>query len=259
MDDDIKNTIDVDYQDVGDEVYLTAPQVAQKIKDTEIRVRHWADAEVFGDLIGIEKLNGRKRYKESDVWKFAFIKDLLDNKNFKHDQARIYISKHGFKYAEYDSGLVDPKDPLGFQVLASALSVEVHKELDSFKKDLITEVINQVDDRLKKYIMIQGEAINDVFSNTILKVDEVVSEKLEENSKEISNKIDESTEKSVQMQQENKKLLEEVALTVNEMKETDKRLKELLDDPEALKKAIKSVKKENDGIISRIKNSIFNK
>ena len=186
-----KKVIDVEYNDIEIEnvIYLSAPQMAKKVGTTEATIRTWADADVYGDLIEIEKINGRKTYKETQVPCFTFIKDLVENKNMKKSQVRKYISKHGFKYAEYNSGLVDPKDPLGFEALASTLTIEVKKELDEFKKDITNDILNQVDDRLKKYIMLQGEAINNVLDNTILKVDEVVSEKLENSLNNITEHI----------------------------------------------------------------------
>lgn len=143
-----QNIIDVDYDEVENVLYLSAPQLAKKIGTTEATIRSWA--EVYGDLIGIEKINGRKTYKETQVTSFAFIKDLVDNKNMKKTQVRNYISKHGFKYAEYDSGLIDPKDPLGFEALASSLTVQVTHKLNIFTQELMANVTNQLNEHLNK-------------------------------------------------------------------------------------------------------------
>lgn len=253
MDD--KNIIDTEYDDVEDVIYLSAPQMAKKVGTTENTIRTWADENYYGDLIGIEKVNGRKTYKETQVSSFAFIKDLVENKNMKKSQVRKYIEKHGFKYADYNSGLVNPKDPLGFEALAAALSVGTKKELDNFKKEIL--------DQLKQYMILQGEAVNNILDNTILKVDEVVTEKMEENSKEISDKLDKSTEKTIQLQQENQKQLNEVALTVDKIEksnsEMNDRIKELLEDPKALNKLIKKEKNNENKRLNRIFNKIFNK
>lgn len=182
---DNKNAIDVDYVDIGNEIYLTAPQIAQKINDTDIRVRHWGDS--FGDIIGLEKVNGRKRYKESDTPKFAFIKELLDNKKFTHEQAKSYLSKYGFKYAEYNSGLVNTKDPLGFQALASALSVEVSGKLSQFSEDMLSNISNQLSD----YIKIQQNINMQMKAELESAVDEIVTEKLEPQQSQIDNIIEE--------------------------------------------------------------------
>lgn len=181
---DNKDIVDVEYQEIEDGIYLTAPQVAQKINDVDSRVRHWGD--VFGDLIGIERTNGRKRYKESDVPKFAFIKDLLDNKKFTHEQARVYLSKHGFQYAEFKSDLIDPKDPLGFQALASALSVEVDNKLKQFANELISNISNQLTEHLISQKQMNLETKAEIESA----VDEIVSEKLDQSLQEFKTTLD---------------------------------------------------------------------
>lgn len=184
MDNNNKDIVDVEYQEIEDGIYLTAPQVAQKISDVDSRIRHWGD--VFGDLIGIERVNGRKRYKESDVPKFAFIKDLLDNKNFTHEQARVYLSKHGFQYAEFKSDLIDPKDPLGFQALASALSVEVDNKLKQFANELMLNISSQ----LTEHLISQKQMNMETKAEIEASVDEIVSEKLTQSLEEFKSHVD---------------------------------------------------------------------
>lgn len=233
MSDEDKNTLDTDYEEVDNVIYLSAPQLALKIKDTDIRVRHWADE--FGDLIGIEKINGRKRYKESDIYKFAFIKDLIDNKNFKHDQVRIYLEKHGFKYEKYDSGLVNPKDPLGFEALASAINTEVTLTLEQFKTSLSEDFRKTMRDFLESQYQLNletkaeiessvdniiGEKIGEIEkSNTklheelTLTVEDTVTKKLNEQQKKYEEKIDElekkATERDLKLIEPLKAVLEE--------------------------------------------------
>ena len=186
--------IDVEFENVKPDIYLTAPQVAQKIHDTDIRVRLWA--EEFGDdtLLNIERTeSGRKRYKESQVSDFAFIKDLIDNKNFSYEQVRKYCKKHGFKYAEYNSGLVNPKDPLGFEALASALTVKVDEKLNNFSEQLLSKI----DERFKQYAILQHEENEKMREITMSILDGIVSDKLDISLKEFTNilqgKQDENT------------------------------------------------------------------
>lgn len=182
-----EKAIDVDYQDVGNEVYLTAPQMAQRINETETRVRYWADHEHFGKLIGTEIVNDRKRYKESEVFKYMFIKDLLDNKNMTHEQAKKYISKHGFKYAEFDSGLVNPKDPLGFEALASALSIKVDEKLKSISEEIISNVKNV----LIEYAVHQNDKNTQLKAEIEASVGDIVTEKLEQTMTRVEEKQEE--------------------------------------------------------------------
>ena len=179
-----KNIIDVDYDEVENVLYLSAPQLARKIGTTEATIRTWA--EVYGDLIGIEKINGRKTYKETQVPYFTFIKELVDNKNMKKTQVRNYISKHGFKYAEYNSGLVDTKDPLGFEALASALSIEVSNKLNIFSKELISNVSNQ----LSEHLMIQQQMNIENRAEIESSVDEIMESKVNVILEKQQNKLD---------------------------------------------------------------------
>lgn len=55
MNNNFEKTIDVEYQNIEEDIYLTAPQVAQRVKTSDIKIRSWADPDVFGDLIGIKK------------------------------------------------------------------------------------------------------------------------------------------------------------------------------------------------------------
>lgn len=177
---------DVEYQDIQNEIYLTAPQLAKKINDTDTRVRYWGDQ--YADLMGLEKINNSIKYKESDVYKFAFVKDLFENKKMKHDQIKEYVSKHGFKYAEYDSGLIDPKDPLGFQVLASALTLEVNEKLKEFANVILSEVSDQLNNHLQN----QRDLNLQTKAEIETAVDEIITEKLNENLNNITNAVSQS-------------------------------------------------------------------
>lgn len=181
-----QNAIDTDFEEVESVLYLSAPQLAKKIGTTEATIRTWFD--YYGDLIGAKRSNGNtgtKLYKETEVPSYAFIKDLVDNKNMKKDQVRQYISKHGFKYAEYDSGLVDTKDPLGFQALASALTVEVESKLNQFAENLLSQINNQLNNHIKTQSVMNIELKAEIESSVGNIVSEVVADKLNQNKDNI--------------------------------------------------------------------------
>ncbi|QDY27219.1 MerR family transcriptional regulator [Clostridium botulinum] len=210
-----EDIIDVEFQDVKNEMYITAPQLAQKMNDTDTRVRYWADT--FGDLIGIEKINGRKKYKESDVSKFLFIQDLVDNKKFTHEQIRTYISKHGFKYAEYDSGLINTKDPLGFQALASALSVEVEDKLKKFTQDITEKNTEQ----LAKFMQCIAQTNLETKAEIESSVERIVSEKLDKSVSEFKCYVDEKERQATSRD------TEMIDMLKNNMEERKKQQEEL--------------------------------
>lgn len=190
-----KDAIDVQYTDTINIKYYTAVQVADEVNENVTTIRSWTQMDKFGDILDIQRVNGRRVFTKEDIIKIKFIKSLRDA-GMSINQIKEYISKNGFEYAEYNSGLVDPKDPLGFQALASALSIEVDSKLQQFmdavtqsiveaneqvlkeaKKDIIESVSDVVDDRLE------------VMSNTIKEDNSVIQEKI---SEEINKKLDDS-------------------------------------------------------------------
>ncbi|HCL4447295.1 TPA: MerR family transcriptional regulator [Clostridium botulinum] len=217
MKNDKKDVIDVEFQDIKNEIYITAPQLAKKINDTDKRVRYWAKADVFGKQLKIEVVNDRKRYKESDIPNFAFIKDLLDNKKFTHEQVRNHISKHGFKYAEYDAGLINTKDPLGFQALASALSLEVEDKLEKFTQDITEKNAEQLIKFLEHIAQSNLETKAEIESS----VERIVSEKLDKSVSEFKSYVDEKERQATSRD------IEMIDMLKNNMEERKKQQEEL--------------------------------
>lgn len=170
-----KDFIDVNYIDIENTVFLTAPQIAKEIGDDEKRVRYWGD--VYGDLCGVIKIDGRKKYTKATISAFKFVRELVDDKKFSRLQVREHIEKHGFEYANYGSGLINPSDPLGFQALASALTIEMNKRLDEF----LENVSSQLQESNKELVDSMQEQI-------AITVDEVISDKMEEYFNKVDNR-----------------------------------------------------------------------
>ncbi|NFT08132.1 MerR family transcriptional regulator [Clostridium botulinum] len=128
---------DVSYFHVPEdsECVLNAVQLSKLIDEPDTTVRSWADK--HQQFLYIKKINNRFVYTQASVNQFKFIKDLCRNKNFTHKQISEHIKQHGFKYQSYDSGLVNPEDPLGFQALSSALALENKKQLQEFLSSFI--------------------------------------------------------------------------------------------------------------------------
>ena len=168
--------IDIDdYTPVENQIYLTAPDVAREINDDEKRVRHWGDA--FGDIkqCGVFKINGRKKYTPQTIEAFKFIKELIDNKGFSHAQIRDYIQRNGFKNENDEiEGLVNTNDPLGYQALATALTVECRNLLDKYNNDTQAALNN-----------FANTIMETITTQVALTVDDVISEKMEQQKKEL--------------------------------------------------------------------------
>lgn len=191
-------SINSDNESIMNDVYVTMPYIAQKIGVSSSRVYHWSDE--FGDII--DKLNNnesnnsngnRKRYRESNVKTFALIKDLIDTQHFSHEQVRTYLIKQGEEYSEYDSGLINPKDPLGFQALASALTIEVKEQLNMFSLQLTNEITTQVKELLNqqndKYMQINTEmqgSVDDIISEKVNEISETIAQSVKDMNNSVS-------------------------------------------------------------------------
>lgn len=160
---------DVNFHNVPEdnECIINAVQLGKKIDEPPSTIRTWAES--YEDYLYIKKINGRFVYTEASVDQFRFIKEMHRNKGMSHKQIADIISKHGFQYGDFNSGLVDPKDPLGYQALASAIAVENQKQLSDF---------------LVKFVQYQEEnnkfVIEKIKNEVALTVDEVVDDKFNE-------------------------------------------------------------------------------
>lgn len=175
------NYNDVSYQAIpkDEECILNAVQIGKILQENPSTIRTWAN--LYEDYLYIKKINGRFVYTEASVNQFKFIKDLCRNKNMGHSQIREIISKQGFDYAKFDSGLVNLDDPLGFQALASAIALENKNQLVEFMNNFIkfqTENNKIVLEEMKREMC---ETIDEVVSSKLEEFkDEFIKEQQEE-------------------------------------------------------------------------------
>ena len=109
MSDNKKETIyNAEYKSLDDLVYYTATQVAEMVGEPVTTIYSWVKDDCFGDLLNLNKVNGRRVFTKQDIENIRYISELR-SRNYSIQQTRDYISKQGFKFGEYDSGLVDPK------------------------------------------------------------------------------------------------------------------------------------------------------
>jgi len=172
--DDFSSYTDVNYSNVpkDEECVLNAVQIGKILGEPPSTIRVWADK--HGKFLYIKKIKGRFAYTQASVKQFEFIQSLIRDKKFTHDLVHEQISKRGFEYEKYDSGLMNPEDPLGFEALATQLAIKNGEQLKEFlmkfveyqenfkkelKEDIKTEVAVAIDehmdsklDELKSYI-----------------------------------------------------------------------------------------------------------
>lgn len=205
-----EHIIDSDYKDVNSldpDIFYTAVQVAEILGENITTIRSWAKQEVLGDLLDIKRVNGRNVFTKVDIENLKFVQELR-SKNFKISQIREIVSKKGFKYAEYDGGLIDTKDPLGFQALAVSISEENNKRLNEcilkqenmlreFGITLLKEVKSMMNETEKNVGSVLDEvcvSLDDklpaLLNNTKSEIESIVSKEVKEGLDSIPETLD---------------------------------------------------------------------
>lgn len=164
------NFTDVSYTELKDDIYYTAVQVAEILNEPVTTIRNWAKDESFGDLLELKRENGRRKYTKKDIDNLKFIKELVDKK-YSYTQIREIISKRGFSFGEYNSGLINPNDPLGFEALAIQITQKQDEKLEIMR--------NQILDSLKTFMEIYAEAQNQKLNYALDEFNESLDSKLE--------------------------------------------------------------------------------
>ena len=209
LSDNKKETIyNAEYKSLDDLVYYTATQVAEMVGEPVTTIYSWVKDDCFGDLLNLNKVNGRRVFTKQDIENIKYISELR-SKNYSIQQTRDYISKQGFKFGEYDSGLVDPKDPLGFEALAIKLAQKQNEELQEFKNSLVTEMGKFM------YTIMQEQ------KNYLQRVSDELAMSLE-------SKIEKMEKLTTNMIDNSKKNLEDISVTID--KNIDSQLKNQIEE-----------------------------
>lgn len=159
---DIFNDVDFTSVPKDEECILNAVAISKLTGIKASTIRLWGN--MYEEFLYIKKINGRTVYTKASVNQFIFINDLIKEKKFTHKQVQEHLSKRGFEYAKYDSDLINPEDPLGFEALASQLMIKNQDMMKQFlmefvkyqedfkeelKSDIKSEVAVTVDDRME--------------------------------------------------------------------------------------------------------------
>lgn len=161
---DFSNYTDVNYSNIptDEECIINAVQIGKVIGEPPSTIRVWAER--HQEFLYIKKINGRFSYTQASINQFKFIQTLIRDKKFTHELVHEQLSKRGFEYEKYSSGLINLDDPLGFEALASQLAIKNGEQLKEFlmrfmeyqenfkkelKEELKTEVAVSVDEHLE--------------------------------------------------------------------------------------------------------------
>lgn len=275
-----ENIVDVhEYDEVSSldsNIFYTAVQVAEILGENITTVRSWAKQEVLGDLLDIKRVNGRNVFTKVDIENLKFVQELR-SKNFKISQIREIVSKRGFKYAEYDSGLIDTKDPLGFQALAISIAEENNKRLNEcilkhenmlreFGVNLLQEVKLMLNENEKNVGSVLDEvcvSLDDklpaMLNNTKSDIESIVSKEVNEglnsipetldiNNKQLKESVDELVSERIN------DLKIDIQESLEKQLEENQRSNEIIDKLRISMKENKkkSEEKENEGFFKRL-------
>lgn len=224
---------DVEYRPIpnDDECMVTAVKIGEILNEPASRIRKWA--EYHEDNLYIKKINGRFVYTQKSIKQFEFIKDLKQNKGMTHEQIKQYMSKHGIETENFSTGVINPNDPFGYEVLSSALAQKTETKLNEF---------------MNMFIQYQ-EANNIKLTESIkLDVEQTVQEQLKESMKDVNKQLEKQKE-------QNEILLKYVDSIQKEVSVT----KEMNEKMDFLKNAMEERKKENELEVNEEKQSFWSR
>lgn len=198
-----KDFLDVDYEELtdvnletsvsnsirgSDNIRYSATQVADMYGIPVSKVRYYMKC--FEDILDLEFSNKMRRFTYSSLKKFDYIIKLKDDgmtvqQILEYCENDDVFTKDTFK---------TPDNPLTVEMLAKAISIQVENLMNSFKEQVIEEVVTKI-----------NETNSEFKEDLITTIDEVVSEKLEvidDIEKNISNKISQ-VEESLSKREDN--------------------------------------------------------
>lgn len=184
--------IDVGYDEVteknirGRALFYSTSQVATILDVADSKVRYYT--KVFDDLLHIEISNKQRRYTDDDIEKLKFLVSL------KEDGLTIKQIQEYCEEIDWDDNKgiqIKEDNPLHIQTVAKALAEEQSKLMESFKSDILRTLKENMQNQ---YSMIENFGVNlknEIKEEVALTVDDVVSEKFEEQKCVIQNMLDE--------------------------------------------------------------------
>ena len=216
---------DVSYKIVpeDEDCILNAVQIGKIIDEPASTVRTWAKE--CEDYLYIKRINGSLRYTQASIQQFQDIKVWRREKDYPFDVIREIMKKRGEGFGEFNGGLIDPKDPLGYEVLAEKILQKNEKMLKS--------MFLAFDNRLAKR---ESEMLNKINEMTSLTVQEVLEANLPSLSSDVINKI------TAEIKQTNSSI-QEVATDIEDY--LDKNKNETIERTEEVLKSQHNLMKEN--------------
>ena len=202
----MNNFNDVSYKEIptDEECMINAVKIAELIGEPASKVRKWA--EYHEDNLYIKKVNGKFVYTQKSVEQFKLIQKLQQEKHMTHEQIKQYMKKHGLEYGKYSTGLINPNDPFGYDVLSTVLAQKTEIKLQEFMHTFMQHLEQQ----------------NIKFANDILfNVEETVQERIAESMKDVNSEL-QDIKKEIAVTKDMNEKLDFLKASMEQRKETNK-------------------------------------
>ncbi|MBM7835761.1 helix-turn-helix domain-containing protein [Clostridium sardiniense] len=205
--------IDVDYTDenikiITDEldkskVYYTTGQVAKMLNLSDSKLRYWTNFFALdsngNDMIKVEYTNKNRSYTSDNIEKLKYMKKLIEKDGMTLQQAKDYTTVNGFNANTKE---LQTDNPLALQAFISGLTQEMENKLANFENRVVEKVLLAMEEKNNELILQQKE-VNQILKQEIaITVDQALTDnikgKLEDLSQSVENRIQESSKEQSQ-------------------------------------------------------------
>lgn len=193
----------------GKALYYSTSQVATILSQPDSKIRYYTN--VFDEILNIEISNKQRRYTDQDIDKLRFLIELKQE-GMTIKQIQEYCQQVDFENSKEIQ--IKETNPLSIKSMAKALLEEQSKLMMEMQEQIIQQQQIMIDD-LKSIIIEREENLKKDLSITI---DDVISDKMEQISQNIDDKLD-SIQKEVAV---TKEMNEKMDFLKNAMEERKK-------------------------------------
>jgi len=186
-------TIDVDYTKDepldkhinGKPLYLTTSQVSQILDETDSTLRFWCTK--FKDILHIETSGTHRKFKEEDIEKLKYIKNLLRNEKYSIAQVSQYCSETDTSVMKKK---VNEEDPIALTALASAMAIEIGSQLEEYKLQIKSELIAEIKQQFYEQNELQNQRQEETKEHITKTIENEIKDKFETQMDNIKSAID---------------------------------------------------------------------
>ena len=158
----------------GKPLYLSTSQVSQILDETDSTLRFWCTK--FKNILHIETTGTHRKFKEEDIEKLKFIKNLLRNEKYSIAQVSQYCS-------ETDTSIMERKikeqDPMALTAIASALAIEIGSQLEEYKILIKKEILSEIKQEFNEQNELQNRQHKETNKFIALTIENEIKDKFE--------------------------------------------------------------------------------